>query len=181
MQAPPPPPQKSNNVVLWVVLAVVGVCGCGGLVVLAAVLVPVFSQAKLAAKKTQSLSNVKQSTLAVLIYAIDNPWFFGDDKLCEVSEKPDGTKRESIRGRPEAWTAYYPRYEWTGILDAEKRVLINHDPWSGDTIDFQMGGKTDLDEGPFGIVFRIIRDLFPDPSWNPDLSRWKRGGPPDNR
>lgn len=72
MQAPPPPPQKSNNVVLWVVLAVVGVCGCGGLVVLAAVLFPVFSQAKLAAKKSLALSNVKQTGTALLLYAVDN-------------------------------------------------------------------------------------------------------------
>ncbi|MBC8065234.1 MAG: hypothetical protein H7Y17_10415 [Chlorobia bacterium] len=71
MQAPPLPPQKSNNVVLWVVLGVVAVCGCGGVVVLAAILFPVFSQAKLAAKQSQSLSNVKQSSLAAIMYASD--------------------------------------------------------------------------------------------------------------
>lgn len=40
--------------------------------VLAAILLPVFTQAKVAAQKTASLSNIKQAALAVLMYCGDN-------------------------------------------------------------------------------------------------------------
>jgi hypothetical protein len=112
--------------------------------------------------------------LASLIYLIDNPWFFSRDELSEAKEGENQPKIGHIQGRPEAWTDYYPGYEWTGILDADKRVIINHDPWNWDTIDHDLGSKTSLDGGAFGIVFRLVRDLFPDPSWDPDTSRWKR-------
>jgi prepilin-type N-terminal cleavage/methylation domain-containing protein/prepilin-type processing-associated H-X9-DG protein len=48
---------------LLVVIAIIAI--------LAAILFPVFAQAKLAAKKTQTLSNMKQLALASLIYASD--------------------------------------------------------------------------------------------------------------
>ena len=111
--------------------------------------------------------------LASLIYSIDNPWFYGDDELSAASEKKERLVGH-IRGRPEAWTNYYPGYEWTGILDANQRVIINHDPWNWDTIDHKLGPKTSLDGGAFGLVFRVVRDLFPDPSWIPSKSRWKK-------
>ena len=80
MQAPPnyPPEyqQKKNNNVLLIVLGALAVCGCGGVVVLAAVLFPVFSQARLAATKAQALSNMKQSSLALVMYTADY-----DDRL----------------------------------------------------------------------------------------------------
>jgi prepilin-type N-terminal cleavage/methylation domain-containing protein/prepilin-type processing-associated H-X9-DG protein len=63
---------------LLVVIAIIAI--------LAAILFPVFAQAKLAAKKTQSLSNVKQTALGVLMYNNDydgefdagagNCWFY---------------------------------------------------------------------------------------------------------
>jgi hypothetical protein len=112
--------------------------------------------------------------LASLIYLIDNPWFFSRDELSETEGGDKQAKIGHIRGRPEAWTDYYPGYEWTGILDADQRVIINHDPWNWDTIDHDLGPKTSLDGGAFGIVFRLVRDLFPDPSWDSDSSRWKR-------
>jgi len=49
---------------LLVVIAIIAI--------LAAILFPVFAQAKLAAKKTQALSNAKQSTLGMLMYTTDN-------------------------------------------------------------------------------------------------------------
>ena len=48
---------------LLVVIAIIAI--------LAAILFPVFAQAKLAAKKTQSLSNVKQQALGIMMYAGD--------------------------------------------------------------------------------------------------------------
>lgn len=76
MQAPPPsPPGKSNNNVLWIVLGVIGVCGCAGVGILAAILFPVFQSAKVAATRTQALTNVKQSALGLIMYAADNNEF----------------------------------------------------------------------------------------------------------
>lgn len=48
---------------LLVVIAIIAI--------LAAILFPVFAQAKVSAKKAQSLSNTKQDTLAILMYAAD--------------------------------------------------------------------------------------------------------------
>ena len=53
---------------LLVVIAIIAI--------LAAILFPVFAQAKAAAKKTQSLSNVKQLGLASIMYAGDSDDFF---------------------------------------------------------------------------------------------------------
>jgi hypothetical protein len=111
--------------------------------------------------------------MASLIYAIDNPWFFGDDEFSEESEKEE-RKVGHIRGRPEAWTTYYPFCKWSGIFDEDQKIIINHDPWNWDTIDHELGKQTSLDGGTFGLVFRIVRDLFPDPSWIPSRSRWKK-------
>ena len=118
--------------------------------------------------------------LAVLIYAIDNPWFYGNDKLSEASEKKEG-KIGHIRGRPEVWTNYYPSYEWSGILDEDQKIIINHDPWNWDTIDYQLAKQTRLDGWAFGLVFRVVRDLFPDPSWIASKSRWKKVDTPKKR
>lgn len=112
--------------------------------------------------------------LASLIYLIDNPWFYARDELAE--KEPEGGGIGHIRGRPRAWINYYPGYEWTGIIAADQQVIINHDPKHWDTIDHELGSKTSLDGG-VGIVFRLIRDLFPDPSWIPSKSRWKRVDP----
>src|SRR5688572_19869786 len=71
MQTPPAAPQKSGNQVLWIVLSVVAVCGCAGVVVLAAVMFPVFEQAKIAALRTSSLSNLKQIGTGTMIYCAD--------------------------------------------------------------------------------------------------------------
>lgn len=53
---------------LLVVIAIIAI--------LAAILFPVFAQAKAAAKKTQSLSNCKQTATATLIYSTDNDDMF---------------------------------------------------------------------------------------------------------
>jgi prepilin-type N-terminal cleavage/methylation domain-containing protein/prepilin-type processing-associated H-X9-DG protein len=63
---------------LLVVIAIIAI--------LAAILFPVFAQAKLAAKKTVDLSNMKQIGLAVFMYAGDN-----DDTPCQVSYEFGGT------------------------------------------------------------------------------------------
>ncbi|MBN9504043.1 MAG: hypothetical protein BGO01_03255 [Armatimonadetes bacterium 55-13] len=82
METPPPPippqqfpyqpePPKKNNNVLWIVLGVLGVGCCGLFVVGAAILFPVFNQAKLAALGTLCLSRAKQQSTGVMIYSVD--------------------------------------------------------------------------------------------------------------
>jgi len=63
---------------LLVVIAIIAI--------LAAILFPVFAQAKLAAKKTQSLSNLKQMGLATQMYIADS-----DDRYLPAFSPPDGT------------------------------------------------------------------------------------------
>ncbi len=59
---------------LLVVIAIIAI--------LAAILFPVFAQAKAAAKKTAALSNVKQNALAVLMYNDDNDDTFAQSAYC---------------------------------------------------------------------------------------------------
>jgi hypothetical protein len=108
-----------------------------------------------------------QSFLASVIYAIDNPWVYSDDEI-----QIDG----HIKGRPKQWTDYYPSVKWTGILDSEGRVLINDDVWDYHTTDSSglMTGKYKFPglDGDIGVIFRVVRDQFPDPIWDKKRSRW---------
>ena len=63
----PPAPKSGMPVWVWIVVPVVMCCP-----ILAAVLFPVFSQARLAAKRTQSLAHIKQIGLASAMYAAEN-------------------------------------------------------------------------------------------------------------
>jgi hypothetical protein len=65
-------PQKRNNTALWVILIVALGGGCLVLLlILAAVLFPVFSQARLTAQITEKLSTVKQLNAAYILYSAD--------------------------------------------------------------------------------------------------------------
>lgn len=85
---------------LLVVIAIIAI--------LAAILFPVFAQAKLAAKKTQNLSNGKQLTLAFLMYANDY-----DDRLnvATNSEAPEfqdyGSYEFALQPYIKNWDIFY--------------------------------------------------------------------------
>lgn len=111
--------------------------------------------------------------IAVLHYAIDHPWFFGDDPEAEPDVGKEGGESRHIRGRPKAWTDYYASDEWTGIQAEDGSVVFNHDPAHWYSLNYEMAGVTELD-GALGVVFRVVRDLFPDPSWGGEVSRWVR-------
>ena len=75
---------------LLVVIAIIAI--------LAAILFPVFAQAKLAAKKTMCLSNWKQIDIAMIMYCGDN------DGLYARTQTTDGP---GVPGYISWWTNYY--------------------------------------------------------------------------
>jgi hypothetical protein len=83
---PPPPegyahaPGKSTSVWL-LVIGGCGVFGCLGLIILLAILVPVFTQARKAAQRTVEMSRMKRLNVCLLLYATDY-----DDKLPPVMD-----------------------------------------------------------------------------------------------
>lgn len=101
----PPSVKKKSNVWMWVLLAMIGVCGICG-VIGAAVLVPVFAQARIAGKSARELSLAKQVATSAFLYMTDF-----DDKMPpfkssqEISVKLDKyLKRTSERTVPLTYT-----------------------------------------------------------------------------
>ena len=88
-EAPAVPPRKSNTV-LWVILIVAVGGACLLLPVLAAILFPVFSQARAAAQKTACLSNMKQMGVSLLMYQAEN-----NDNFPKADQWYDKTVQES--------------------------------------------------------------------------------------
>ena len=84
MSQPPegPPPRQSTSVWVWVLVGLAGMCVLCG-VIGAAVLFPVFAQARLAAKKSVSLSYARQVSISVLLYSTDF-----DDTLPPIDNGP---------------------------------------------------------------------------------------------
>lgn len=77
-----PPKKSSKSVWIWVVVGCAGMClVCG--VLGAAVLFPVFAQARIAAKKANSLSNAKRIALSVAMYSSDF-----DDRMPPIDNGP---------------------------------------------------------------------------------------------
>lgn len=65
-----PPPKKGMSPWIIVLLVIGGMCVLG-IPILAAILFPVFAQAKLAANKSATLSNMKMASLGVIMYTSD--------------------------------------------------------------------------------------------------------------
>lgn len=70
-QYAPPPPPKQKFPVWAIVLIGCGGCGVLGIVVLAAVMFPVFAQAREAARTASCSSNLKMMSTGVMMYAMD--------------------------------------------------------------------------------------------------------------
>jgi prepilin-type N-terminal cleavage/methylation domain-containing protein/prepilin-type processing-associated H-X9-DG protein len=132
---------------LLVVIAIIAI--------LAAILFPVFAQAKMAAKKTASLSNMKQLELSAQMYATDyddmfhliratvpNPdplnWAFGSEDMLQPYVKnyglffdpADAYKRDDC-GTPTGATT---SFSWTAYRDDDIRTFgvhaYNHPTWT---------------------------------------------------
>ena len=99
--------QKAFTLIeLLVVIAIIAI--------LAAILFPVFAQAKVAAKKTASLSNIKQLGLATVIYSGDFDdmfpdqnrdannfpivWYAGGDNPCSAAAPASGNDTDPVTG-----------------------------------------------------------------------------------
>jgi hypothetical protein len=75
MQAPPvmaAPKKRRPSMWIIVVISVMAIGGCVFIPIIAAILFPVFSQARMAAKRTADLGEVKASAVALLAYTADN-------------------------------------------------------------------------------------------------------------
>ena len=92
---------------LLVVIAIIAI--------LAAILFPVFAQAKLAAKKTQDLSNVKQIVTAIFLYANDN------DDSCPAAHH-DLEDGETIA---DLYTWYQPLFPYVKSRDIFRNPVVN--------------------------------------------------------
>jgi prepilin-type N-terminal cleavage/methylation domain-containing protein/prepilin-type processing-associated H-X9-DG protein len=107
---------------LLVVIAIIAI--------LAAILFPVFAQAKAAAKKTRSLSNVKQLGTAFQIYLGDNddvtPSIFGTNNPTTC------TPPSSIEGcSNEWWIPLYPYFKTIDLIYGEREEADNNSVRTG--------------------------------------------------
>jgi prepilin-type N-terminal cleavage/methylation domain-containing protein len=98
---------------LLVVIAIIAI--------LAAILFPVFAQAKVAAKKTATLSNVKQQGTAVQMYMGD----YDDSYPFAFSGRPDGTWRYQTAHPVPADAINTGGWETPAGLDAANQVWAN--------------------------------------------------------
>ncbi|HWD38562.1 MAG TPA: prepilin-type N-terminal cleavage/methylation domain-containing protein [Fimbriimonas sp.] len=129
---------------LLVVIAIIAI--------LAAILFPVFAQAKVAAKKAASLSNVKQLNLAQVMYTNDY-----DDHYCfafYTSEIP-----VSVATPPDYKTDGYGAWTWTGDPDDQNPTGIF---WTWGQITY-----------PYHKSIKIFKDPGgPNSNGNPGLSNF---------
>ena len=140
---------------LLVVIAIIAI--------LAAILFPVFAQAKMAAKKASSLSNVRQLSMATVMYANDyddtffNMFYFG----------------AAGQTSPDNFGAF--RWPWV-LVPYTKNMGIFRSP--ADTLDLTSaavcgGGCRDTKNPNYGYLWGIFPSygfnwfyLCPDPSWD---------------
>lgn len=82
---PPVPPPKSSGAGVWVI-AIVGLLGCGfiALMLLAAIMFPVFARARENARRASCASNLKQIGLAMMMYSQDNGESFPPASFSEI-------------------------------------------------------------------------------------------------
>ncbi len=69
---PQPQAKSSNKSVLWIVLGIVGVVVIGFIVLLAAILLPALNRAREQANRAKCANNIRQISLACILYANDS-------------------------------------------------------------------------------------------------------------
>lgn len=144
MQPSPPPiltPQKKSNVALVVVLICVAAF-CLILPIMAAILFPVFSQARLSAQKGATMANAKQIALALMMYSATH-----DDKLppqlssaadLRTAAEPFGVASAQFLSKNPAGGEFLPNGSAEGLnlillVQPELDILIYEStPWERD-------------------------------------------------
>jgi len=101
---------------LLVVIAIIAI--------LAAILFPVFAQAKAAAKKSSSLSNNKQTTLAAIMYAGD----YDDVNVVQIAWDNNGAPAFFGSNGYQPWSWLILPYEKNADIDQDPQAPLM-DPW----------------------------------------------------
>ncbi len=117
-------------------LIILFICGCGGVILLPALLFPVFSQAKMQAKKAYSVSLGKQVGTSMAIYLADFddkfPPFSNSEEIAHKldpymkgsspSTTSDGQVYESV-------TDHARRVTWNSEISGQLSSLLNFHAW----------------------------------------------------
>ena len=135
--APHPPAAKKMSPLFWVLIGVCVLCiPC--IAIVAAILFPVFAQAKLQAKMSTTMTNLKQVGAAVAMYTVDNDDKFPPkmDTLSDAWPVIIGAARTAM---PESNNPGHPEFSGNGSLagtvstklDAPQRTYEFFDsaPW----------------------------------------------------
>ncbi|MBS1708124.1 MAG: prepilin-type N-terminal cleavage/methylation domain-containing protein [Armatimonadetes bacterium] len=122
------PVQRSTGFTLIELLVVIAI-----IAILAAILFPVFAQAKEAAKKTTAVSATKQLVLAMIMYGGDN-----DDTAAPLTNGPDGTN--GYAGVPYTWGMMANPYIKSYPMFAEQiDATQNESQWVQNANDWGLG------------------------------------------
>ncbi len=166
------PAARKSGTSPWVVAAIVAVAGCFGCGILGgAILFPVFQSSKHAAIKTNALSNMKQLSISVLMYAGD--W---DDKFplrmesamtFRAATEPYSKSPQLYRSMNKAGGEILGNKRLSGksmakiINPAESIMMYDSKPWPGDkALAAYTDGHTKF-SGPFSIVMaELQKDPF---------------------
>ena len=119
--APPvaSPPARNNRATMWIVLGVLGLAGSCVVLILAAILFPVFAQARLAARRTQGLSGMKRLGVGVLLYTADADDAFPPEMASAKAMEP-----------------------WIGPYVKDPALFRSKNPAGGEILgDARLGGK----------------------------------------
>jgi len=141
---------------LLVVIAIIAI--------LAAILFPVFAQAKAAAKKTVCLSNVKQQGLAFTMYANDF-----DDYTCMFKNKPTLDANGAWGGSGGEWyDLLQPYIKNFGVVFCTERSLVDNsekqfEPYNSSGIYYEPGYGYDdgfVSDSGFGLTSQAVTPGF---------------------
>jgi prepilin-type N-terminal cleavage/methylation domain-containing protein len=163
---------------LLVVIAIIAI--------LAAILFPVFAQAKVAAKKAAALSNVKQNAVAVLMYLTDN-----DDSFPMVAYMANGNgivgpggTGNSVYAMFDAIMPYTKNKEIFNSPGDPKAIYWSDNPQTTTSIIGSLSGgawvsSTDIRYVSFAPNFRLFEDTAVAPPFGLGRPVRNQGGIPD--
>ena len=141
---PPVNPQQpvKKGISGWLIALIVGGVGCFGLVILSAILFPVFSQAKLSAQKSKGMRNYKDVAMAVYMYATDNdnkyPHEFNSNRQLRRALQSYGVSEELYETNNPDGSQMLPNGNLEGlglfdIVDPHATILLyDSGVWPGD-------------------------------------------------